>query len=237
MHLPRIDWWITEITVANPRGTADGWNRVHPLLELLALCFRAFKSGNAKLYITDVQQSGHFGHTGRQYGGLVEPLAIGHNVYNLGEREIPHFVRFWKAFRHLMEEDRHYLQLPIRRLRMGGARRQQEDALVDYVVGLEALLGTKDERAELSYRFRVRGAVVLAATRGERKQHLNLLKKLYDLRSLIVHGQPISSEILGDALPTAEDALRRVWAWYFKRWGRESDNQAAVDDIDRKLVN
>lgn len=235
-HIPHIDWWICEIRVVNPRGTAIGWNRVHPLTELLAFGLRAFKSGGIRLGIATVHQLGHFGHSGHTWGGRIEPLAVGHNLYELAAPEIPRFVKFWRGFKRLMEQDRHYLQLPVRRLRAAGTRREQEDALVDYVVGLEALLGKGDERTELAYRFRIRGSVVLATRKTERKQHLKALEDLYNLRSRIVHGQHVRRDNLAAALPVAEEALRKVWRWYFTHWQTSKDNHAAIQRIDEQLL-
>ena len=112
----------------------------------------------------------------------------------------------------------------------------REDALVDYVIGLEALLGTDEERTELGFRFRVRGAVVLSKVRGERRENMRRLGNLYELRSRVVHGQLPPAEALEKALPFAEAALRTTWHWYFERWYDEKDNRRGVAAIDEKLV-
>ena len=146
------------------------------------------------------------------------------------------FTRFWKKFKAIMEQDHHYLQIPIRRLRTAGTRTQREDALVDYVVGLEDLLGKDNERTELSYRFRVRGSVVLSKQRNERRIYLRKLGDLYDMRSSIVHGRRISDEKLNTALPEAESALRNVWWWYFTRYADCNNNEPGIEEIDAELV-
>ena len=58
----------------------------------------------------------------------------------------------------------------------------------------------------------------------------------YDLRSRIVHGQRVSDEDVDKALPLAEDALRRVWYWYFTHWYNENDNRNAIERIDEDLL-
>lgn len=235
-HLPQTDWWICEVRLANPRGTAIGWNRIHDFTDILALALRAFKPGGVALGLATIQFASPFGRMGQMRGGRLQRIAVGESHYTLSSKEIPKFIKFWRKLRHLMEEPQHYLQVPIRRLRAAGTRAQGEDTLVDYVIGLEALLGKEDERAELGYRFRVRGSVLLASKRKERKMRLRELRDLYDLRSRIVHGQAVSAEKLKQALPLAEGALRRVWNWYFTRWYAESSNEAGIEQIDEDLV-
>ena len=150
------------------------------------------------------------------------------------DEEIREFVAFWKRFRALTPA--HYLQLPARRLLSAGGRRRTDDALVDYVIGLEALLGKADERTELAYRFRVRGAVVLALTRAERRARSRALNELYSLRSRVVHGMHSDESELAAAMPIAEDALRRVWRWYFDHYPSGGTNVAGINRIDLDLL-
>lgn len=107
---------------------------------------------------------------------------------------------------------------------------------MDYVFGLEALLGTEDQRTELGYRFRIRGSVMLARTRNNRKKYLRLLGNLYNLRSKVVHRQTVSTEELDKAMPQAESALRSVWKWYFDHYPDEPDNRKGIEKIDEQLV-
>jgi len=235
-NIPRTDWWVCEATLPNPRGTAEGFNRMQDVSALLALALRAFKPGGLNIGTGTIQFVSVFGSSMHIKGGRLEHIAVGKLGYTLSHAEIPVFRRFWRKFKNIMGQDHHYLQLPIRRLRAAGTRSQKEDALVDYVVGLEALLGTKDEKTEMNYRFQVRGTVPLAKRRSERRHHLKLLRELYNLRSRIVHGQTISNEKLEEALPKAESALRTIWRWYFDRYADLEDNSAGIAAIDEKLV-
>ncbi len=237
LHLwPHTDWWVCEVRLANPRGTAIGWNRVHGITDTLALALRAFKSGGVALGLATTRLSSPFGRMGETRGGTLQKIAVGESRYFLSEQQITKFTRFWRRFLSLMEKPQHYLQVPIRRLRAAGTRAQKEDALVDYVIGLEALLGREGERTEVVYRFSVRGSVLLANRRKDRKVHLKELRDLYNLRSRIVHGQPVSDEELEKSLPMAENALRHVWNWYFTHWYGENSNEQGITRIDEDLV-
>jgi hypothetical protein len=209
---------------------------MNDISDLLALALRAFKQGSLRIGFGTSQVLSPFERIGRLRGGRLDQISRGGGDYSLSSAEIPAFTKFWRKFKAIMEQDHHYLQIPIRRLRAAGTRAQKEDALVDYVVGLEALLGKDDERTELSYRFRVRGSVVLSKQRNERRLYLRKLGDLYDLRSGIVHGQRISDEKLNTALPEAEAALRAVWRWYFDRYTDCSSNQPGIAEIDAELV-
>ena len=154
---PRTDWWVCEAAFPNPRGTNTGFRWVNDVGDQVAIALRAFKAGGLSFGFATSQVVGPFGHLGTSRGGRLEKISIGTVGYSLSNAETSSFRRFWNKFLTVMEAENHYLQVPIRRLRAAGTRAQKEDALVDYVVGLEALLGTTDERTELGYRFRGRG--------------------------------------------------------------------------------
>lgn len=116
-----------------------------------------------------------------------------------------------------------------------GLRKDREYSFIDCVIGLEALLSTESERTELSYKFRVRGSVLLSKQRQERKELIDKLKRLYDLRSRLVHGGRVSSNNLETSLPFAEYALRKVWRSFFEHCSNEKNNEMCVVKIDEDL--
>jgi Apea-like HEPN len=82
-------------------------------------------------------------------------------------------------------------KLALERFASGVARRDPDDALVDFTVALEALLLPYDDETkhgELSYRFRMHGAHYLAASGAERTKVASELRDIYNFRSRIVHG-------------------------------------------------
>jgi hypothetical protein len=65
------------------------------------------------------------------------------------------------------------------------------DALVDFVIALEALLLPYDEqtrRSEMTYRFRMHGAHFISSMPIERREIYQQLGSLYEIRSRLVHG-------------------------------------------------
>lgn len=82
-------------------------------------------------------------------------------------------------------------EFAIHRFILGCTRDQDFDALVDFVVCLEAILLPDDpesRRSDLSYRFRLHGAYFIAETPGQLRPIWRDLRRLYDSRSRLVHG-------------------------------------------------
>jgi hypothetical protein len=138
--------------------------------------------------------------------------------FNTSKKDlIMHLKDSWPIIHKIMESEDHYLRLPAQRLLDGGFRERPEDAILDYAIGLERLL-TAGERDELSYRFALRGAMILTWDGGNKSSIFDNLKKFYELRSSIVHGARDKKLklSLSDACSIGEDYLRKVWWWYFE---------------------
>ena len=91
-----------------------------------------------------------------------------------------------EIFDFLCNENDSRFKVASRRLSLGIERKSLEDKLIDYMIGLEALY-LPDGSAELSFRLSVRVAFLLSS-KIERKNTYEFLKKIYDVRSSIVHG-------------------------------------------------
>ena len=107
-----------------------------------------------------------------------------------------------------------------------------DDRIIDYTIGLEALL--LNIRDELRYRFALRGASILVDAFGDKKQRFQELKDLYDSRSDIVHGQNISSLNLHAMQTQGEKFLREIWKWFFRR--RELSRDEAIAILEDRIL-
>ena len=94
----------------------------------------------------------------------------------------------WPSVKEIMLSPSHYLSLPLRRLIDGLGRTRLDDRIVDYAIGLEALLLTASEKDELIYRFALRGAIVLGESGEDKHQAFQNLRNFYKARSTVVHG-------------------------------------------------
>jgi hypothetical protein len=101
------------------------------------------------------------------------------------------------------------LGLAARRLLDGGSRDKAADALMDYTIGPETLL-MQAISAELSYRFALRGATVLAWGSVNKRGALDELRGLYNIRSRIAHGVHVAPSDLRRACEVGERSLRSI---------------------------
>ncbi len=83
------------------------------------------------------------------------------------------------------EKDNRF-KVALRRLSLGMERKNPEDNLLDYMIGLETLY-LPDGNAELSFRLSVRAAFLLSLSE-DRKTTFDFLRKMYTVRSNIIHG-------------------------------------------------
>ncbi len=88
------------------------------------------------------------------------------------------------------------------------------DALIDAVIVWENLFGRS---AELSFRLSTCVATLLGADAEERKELQPELKKLYDARSAIVHGEHPRKTIAQDSARATELAVQMLREVYLKR--------------------
>lgn len=87
-----------------------------------------------------------------------------------------------------------FLHKPLRRLSDAESRTNKEDSIVDIVIGLESILlnniGNEKERGEMRYRFSTNYASLFG--KDIRKTKFQIIRDIYDLRSVIVHSANIN---------------------------------------------
>jgi hypothetical protein len=89
-------------------------------------------------------------------------------------------------------------------------RREPIDGFIDAVIALEHLLLQTDSD-ELGFRLALRGAWLLGADRAGRQEYFDALKRIYSLRSGVVHGSAKwMRQIAADDYAMATDMLRRT---------------------------
>lgn len=96
----------------------------------------------------------------------------------------------------LLERAPQYLDLALRRFDLSYERERPDDRLIDQMICLEALYA-KDSRAELSYRLSLRAALATGTDQSDRRTRFDWLRKAYDVRSDIVHGEELRKIAVG----------------------------------------
>ena len=95
-----------------------------------------------------------------------------------------------KLFKFFLSNTNNALNLAIRRLNRAYLREAEEDAIVDLVIGIEALV-TNDEHGEITYKVSTRSAFILSTLPQYPYSIIETkvaIGKLYNFRSKVVHG-------------------------------------------------
>lgn len=115
----------------------------------------------------------------------------------------------------LPEEVTKHIDVAIERLNLARRRMKPGDKAIDGCICLEALLSGRGAQSELTHRISLRTALLLGRTVQDRKDIYKRVKRFYDLRSKMVHGQVSGAQtkyepIATDGLSLCLDALRAV---------------------------
>ncbi|TMQ58126.1 MAG: hypothetical protein E6K76_08610 [Candidatus Eisenbacteria bacterium] len=126
------------------------------------------------------------------------------NVRPLSQTAAGDGSKLFETWLALGEQRRAALRVPMHRLDTAMRRRSVIDAAIDLGIALESIFlrDLSDDRGELTFRLRVRGARWLGATPDERRQLFTLFEDLYKTRSKAVHSGGVPSTTRGR--PTTE---------------------------------
>ena len=243
-HFPDSDWNILDIEIQFNRekefsGNIDLQfdkereisNAEYAIFDAVLASLRLASSGWLKFIDLGSQNNFGMNSVGRTVSMSRVPKEVGRyegNFY-LDQDMIYNLKNYWSRVLAVIKSDSHFLRLPAMRLIEGGSRNQPRDAIIDYSIGLESLL-TRGDR-ELSYKFSLRGAMILSWDGGRRKDFYDNLESIYKLRSAIVHGNSQINQkklALNDAQHIAEEYLRKIWWWYFTKNIPRLDNGISI---------
>lgn len=235
LTMPSEEWKILDIRLRHVREKVFLPGIIDVLRGAVVAAVRLASYGSFQLIDLGRQVRYGTGALGRVTSGAPMPRELGRweGAYVL-DAEVAHRLKgSWPRLRKIMESGDHYLRLPAQRLVDGGARDRLADAIIDYAIGLEALL-TAGITDELRYRFALRGATVLTWDGGNKEESFRELRDFYDVRSLIVHGAEVTQTELRNARSQGEKALRGVWWWYFAKGA--SGLKKATSMIDSRIL-
>jgi hypothetical protein len=171
-----------------PRVDEAAWNRPYRLAEDLIKALRIYKKGRpAFRFVDECTPWAHQG--GRAYPALTFPKS---DPLILRADELDGFRNFFTTSRKVdLPKDR-FLRVAIDRFANALDRKTPEDSVIDVSICLEALLlsglGNEEDRGNVSYRFALHGARLLAEDVAGRQQVYRKLRGVYGVRSKIVHG-------------------------------------------------
>lgn len=93
------------------------------------------------------------------------------------------------------------LDIAMDRLNLSQCRLSVGNKAIEASIGLEALLGSRDEKEGLAHRYSLRAALLLAADYEKRKGIRRTIKDLYTYRSKIVHGSDPNTTLIEKKQP------------------------------------
>lgn len=137
-------------------------------------------------------------------------------------------------------EGRDSLELAARRLSAGMLRETDDDAILDLLIGLEAMLSDKD-KGELTFKLALRSAAVLAGLPAYNPSVVfGQVKQLYNYRSAVAHGDAKRAAKLRTLDLEGEPVMSITLATSFLRdvirQLVRQPNLSSPSDIDSKLV-
>ncbi len=153
----------------------------------------------------------------------IQPLSqgTGHPFgpkYWLDESEVSDFELIWNIFKKVDLKKYGHLGVGLRRFSLANERSSYEDMLIDASIAFEAFLlsdvGETKEKGELRHRLSVRVAHLLGRDSDEMVTIYKTMKKIYDLRSTVVHGamlKPNEFEYVDKAIELCRRTTRSLF--------------------------
>jgi len=136
------------------------------------------------------------------------------------------------------------LNLGLRRFNLAYTRVRPEDRLLDLMIAFESLF--IEDHGELRYRLSIRTAALLGKSADDRIKIFEDMKRAYDIRSKVVHGERLESKdfdpsqdvpvekLMQDFVPRIEAHLRLSIRTLLKMLASEGLN-AVHADLDRRI--
>lgn len=173
----------------------------------------AFKEGwferGRWLTIRQGPRGGHSHERGSNWG-LRDPFR--RPTYVLSDAaEAEALAGFLAAARNRAPEHVDLTRVPLRRFFLANERDHVDDAFIDLLIAVEALVSTDAEKSEINYRVGQRMALLVGETLEERLQLVQVMKAAYDVRSTLVHGREYTKPVkVGSERKTLRTFLSEV---------------------------
>ncbi len=140
------------------------------------------------------------------------------DVSNLHPYEINEEALEWvERYIHLQPDVKRVCDVAIERLALARRRHYPGNKAIEGAICLEALLLGDGGNQELTYRLKLRAALLLGSTLDERREISRAIGNFYDLRSKTVHGAPVlptdeqrQHSVAGRGISICADVLRAI---------------------------
>ena len=159
--------------------------QMHSLSRLLTLIGPCAPNVIASCYSFEDEVPGAMGMSWTQPGHEIPPSA----AWKTGKFRGAEAKKLFGAFEKMRAKDKDALQVPMERLNLTLRRTKAVDRAIELGISLESLLtADRDPSSPIAYVVRLHGALLAGGTTTTKLKNFELLKGVYDLRSLAVHG-------------------------------------------------
>lgn len=226
--------WICEILANGRKDTYDDINNSNKIIDNIQNALFLTKKGCTAARLKVKKNQNPFLSEGSQIGGLKKSSGIGNPIF-LDVTEIKKFKFYYRIIRTIENDSKYkFLRYPLIKIRDAVNRSEQSDTFLDYIIALETLIAHDTEALESTFRFRLRGAFILSSEFGNARSRIDLLTRLYGIRSDIVHGRSLKVYIHKEVLKV-DDIVRSIFRYYLHRIYR-SNPEKLIRIIDEKMV-
>lgn len=169
---------------------------------------------------------------------LLPPHPVG-DLCLIKDHEAPELISLWETIKSINYQNIPSLEIAIKRFNYTHEHKEREDALIDIMIGLEALYMKKDERDELRFKLALRVATFLEASepilKGKKKVIFDAVYEAYKLRSNVVHGLKVPDAKIWECRIVKtylSDSIKKL-AWL----SRKHSHKRVLDEIDACIKN
>jgi len=207
-------------------------NKFYVLLE----SFLLYADGNPQLGTIHRNINNPWIHVSNNF----EKDVIKQKTLKFQKKEYKEILKIFNSLKQIdfSKKENKFLDIAIRRFSSALARTDSVDQFIDLMISLEALYGG-GERGEITTKLSYRLATLVAKNEKEREDYWEFTKKMYSLRSGIVHGS--KENIMPDeSLEKIIKLVRKSIHLYLKLANSYSGGgkiTTICDDIDAGLVN
>ena len=204
------------------------------------IALRLFKTGEV-----NIEKVIQIPLTWKPMGGIgstqLSPKIFGD--YKLPESEIEEFKSFFESFKKIKKMWPMF-ELLINRLNYSHYRHQDEDRIIDFFIGFEAMF-LQDSKFETIYKLAMRFAHIFGENKDEKYKLFLFMKNAYDIRSMIVHGsvskKKFEKELRKLDVTTLKEFTNQLNNYYIKslRFFMKEREQGKVTkprDFDRLIL-
>lgn len=162
-------------------------------------------------YPSQKVQSRFFGSMGGPGSGSPRESQIKYNFDNFNPPKFMKFSSLWGEG--AGEKFRQNFSLSLDYFESAMEKEKLQDKLIDYMIVLESLL--TEGTSEVGFQISFRTALLISKGEQEFISNKDKLKKLYDKRSKIVHGEKLKHPVTVDDIVFLGEAVRKVLIIFF----------------------